>query len=53
MSAYIVTYCESYPGADERTEEELTKVAFVLADSFKEAEQKVTKRFKANSNRSM
>ncbi len=46
MNTYIVTYTEAFPGANEYTEEELTKVAFVLAGSFDEAEKKVKGRFK-------
>ena len=45
MNTYIVTYIENYPGADEKSEEDLTKTAFVLADSFDEAKRKVEKRF--------
>lgn len=46
MKTYIVTYRKSYPGANECTDEELQRVAFVFADSFQDAENKVTKRFK-------
>jgi len=46
MRVYIVTYTESFPGAGEYTEDELTGVAFVLARSFQEANEKVEKRFK-------
>lgn len=48
MKTYIVTYEEIYPGADEVDEEVRTKVAFVLADSFKEAIQKTERKFKGD-----
>lgn len=51
MEVYVVTYRESYPGANEVPEDDLVKVAFVLAGSFKEAEDKVLKRFKTEYER--
>lgn len=49
MNTYIVSYTEIFPGANEYSEEELTKTAFVLATSWDGAASKVTKRFKKES----
>lgn len=46
MDVYIVTYKMSFPGANEYSDQDLTKTAFVLAESFKDAQEKVEKRFK-------
>ncbi len=42
---YTVTYLRIYPGADRASEEDNTAIAFVLADSFADAEKKVYRRF--------
>lgn len=51
MDTYIVTYEEIFPGAMNRTKEELTKTAIVLAGSFDEAQRKVESRFKKEMER--
>lgn len=46
METFIVTYIRNYPDCDAVPEEDRTHTAFVLAESFNQAAEKVEKEFK-------